>query len=1149
MYLCLVSLLLLSSNYITNAQLKESSGARIWEEDKILPTYLNGEPGRNPQFYFGRAYQGAQGRVYPYPSQEFLTDERVDKTYKFLNLENEYIKTSLLPEIGGRLFSALDKTNNYDFIYRQTVIRPALVGMMGAWIDGGIEWNVFHHHRPSSFIPVDYSIRKNPDGSVTAWVGETEIRQEMNWKVGVTIYPGKSYIEATLVPYNRSPFLNTMLYFANAGVHTNENYQVIFAPSTEWVTQHAKEEYAGWPIAHEIYNRANFEKQGKEFGTDGVDISWWKNNITQVSFFAYNYEDDWMAGYDHGKESGTCIVGSHYTAPGKKFWTWGNGPEGEEWDKTLTEKDGPELELMAGGFSDNEPDYSWIQPYETKKVTHYFYPVRNMMGGVKNANKEAAVNLEIKDNKSAVIAYNSTSLRKNAKVNIKIGEKVIFEETIEISPLKPYNKKVILPENTKPETVKTSLFSAEGEELISYCPAKTSPGAFPGYEYNGNLENGSRTPMPEPVKSPGNPKDIESVEMLYLAGSRLEQFFNPVVDPMIYYEEALRRDPDNLRVNCAVGIRMLRQAKFEEAEKYLKKSIKRAVWNYTRPKDAEPFYYHGLALKHLGKYKEAYDDFYASTWDLGFHSAGYYQLARLDCLNGDYEKALDHLESSISTSAANLNALNLKATVLRKSGRFEEAKKLSSHVASENALDFWSRNELYLSLKAQGQTKQSDEALGELKTLMRDQVNSYLILAVEYGNSGLWDEAVEMVERLINMGRDGISSYPLLYYYAGYGYEQKGDQNNAAKYYKLANQMPVDYCFPFQLEMIHVLKAAMKNNPNDEKAPYFLGNLLFDLQPGAAIKEWEKSKDLGADFATVYRNLGVGYNMTYNDLKKSMAFYEKAVELNPSDSRVILELDDVYKKAQEPHAKRLAMLQKYHDNIIKSKYLLPLEREIELYTIMGQYDKALDMMRGYHFRRWEGGANVFTSFLDANLLRGMELMKVKQFDKALVYFNAATEFPENMEAAKRYASDRSCEVLYFLGNCYETMGKKKLANETYARAAAQRQYDGRWDIPMYYHAMALKKSGNVKEAESIFNGIIKNSELELSQIGVTSEISFFAKFGERGTDEVRKARARYMIGLGLFGLNQTDKAAAEFKLASELDINHIWAKAKLAEIE
>jgi tetratricopeptide (TPR) repeat protein len=1149
LFLFLIVLLLLSSDYIVNAQIKNASAARIWEQDITLPTYLVGAAGKNPQFYFGRAYQGAQGRVYPYPSQEYLTDERIDKIYKFLCLENEYIKISLLPEIGGRLFSALDKTNNYDFIYKQSVIRPALVGMMGAWIDGGIEWNVFHHHRPSSFKPVDYSIQENSDGSVTAWVGETEIRQEMNWRLGVTIYPGKSYIEATLVPYNRSPFLNTMLYFANAGVHSNDNYQVIFAPATEWVTQHAKAEYAGWPIAHETYNQVNFEKQGKEFGTDGVDISWWKNNITQASFFAYNYEDDWMAGYDHGKETGTCIVGSHYTAPGKKFWTWGNGPEGDAWDKTLTEKDGHELELMAGGFSDNEPDYSWIQPYETKKVTHYFYPIRNMMGSVKNANREAAVNLEINDNKSAIIAYNSTSLRKNAKVNVKVGDKVIFEETIEISPLKPYTKKVVLPENTKPETVTTSLLSAEGEELISYCPAKTSPGAFPGYEYKGDLENGTRTPMPEPVVSPGNPKEIESVEMLYLAGSRLEQFFNPSVDPMIYYEEALKRDPENMRVNCAVGIHLLRQAKFEEAEKYLKKSVQRAVWNYTRPKDTEPFYYHGLALKHLGRYKEAYDNFYAATWDIGFHSAGNLQLARLDCMNGCYDKALDHLESSLSTSVNNLSALNLKASVLRKSGNPEEARKLSSQVASEDLLDFWSRNELYLSLKALGQIKEADEVLESLKKLMRDEVNSYLILSVEYGNCGLWDEAIEIVERLINMNRDGRSTYPLLYYYAAYAFEQKGDQIGAAKYYKLANQMPVDYCFPFQLEMVHVLMAAMAFNPNDEKAPYYLGNLLYDLQPEAAIKEWEKSKDLGADFATVYRNLGVGYNMTYNDLERSMRYYEKAVELNPDDSRVLFELEDVYKKAQEPHEKRLAMLQKYHYKVIKSNYLVPLEREIELYNLLGQYDKALKMMTGLHFRRWEGGANVFTSFLDANLLRGTELMKEKQYDKALLYFKAAMEFPENMEACKDYASDRSCEVLYFLGNCYEAMGKKKLAMETYNKASAQRQYDGRLDVPMYYHAMALKKLGHDKEAELIFNGIIKNSEAELNQIGVTSEISFFAKFGERGTNEVRKARAHYMIGLGLMGLDQTDKAIVEFTQSLELDNNHIWAKTKLDEIK
>ena len=187
-----------------------------------------------------------------------------------------------------------------------------------------------------------------------------------------------------------------MLYFANAGVHANDDYQVVFPPSTEWVTQHAKREFAAWPIAHETYNHVDFTAQGEELGTDGVDISWWKNNLQWISFFAYNYEDDWVAGYDHEKHAGTLVLGNHHIAPGKKFWTWGSGSHGQVWDKLLTDSDGPELELMAGGYSDNEPDYSWLQPHRTKKVSHYFYPLREI-GSLKNANIEAAVGLEVTD--------------------------------------------------------------------------------------------------------------------------------------------------------------------------------------------------------------------------------------------------------------------------------------------------------------------------------------------------------------------------------------------------------------------------------------------------------------------------------------------------------------------------------------------------------------------------------------------------------------------------------------------------------------------------------------------------------------------------------------------------------------------------------
>ena len=158
-------------------------------------------------------------------------------------LENEYIRIGILPEIGGRIFEGVDKTNNYNFIYRQHVIKPALIGLIGAWISGGVEWNIPHHHRASTFIPVQYRVEENADGSKTVWVGELEVRQRMRWAVGYTLRPGKAYLEASVRILNRTPVVNTMLCFANVAVHANDNYQVIFPPSTQYGTCHGKREF------------------------------------------------------------------------------------------------------------------------------------------------------------------------------------------------------------------------------------------------------------------------------------------------------------------------------------------------------------------------------------------------------------------------------------------------------------------------------------------------------------------------------------------------------------------------------------------------------------------------------------------------------------------------------------------------------------------------------------------------------------------------------------------------------------------------------------------------------------------------------------------------------------------------------------------
>ncbi|MCX6631773.1 MAG: DUF5107 domain-containing protein [Candidatus Solibacter sp.] len=485
---CLVAALLIGSSILAAADVPP---VKVWETKAVIPTYLAGAPELNPMFFFGRSSQGAQAPVYPYAMYDSLTGKKVDKSYKIVYLENEYLRIGILPEIGGRIFEGLDKTNNYNFFYRQHVIKPALIGLLGAWISGGVEWNIPHHHRASTFSPVQYSIEENADGSRTVWVGELEVRQRMRWAVGYTLRPGKAYLEASLRIVNRTPEVNTMLSFANVAVHANENYQVIFPPSTQYGTGHSKRSFQKWPVSNTF--------PGAEPGK-GVDISWYKNHISSNSVFAWNYSDDFFAGYDHGKQAGTMSVADHNVVPGKKFFTWGNGQSGRSWDGILTDDDGPYLELMVGAYSDNQPDYSWLQPYETRSFSMSWYPFRDI-GGVKKANLDAAVNLDV-SNGNAKVGFYTTSARPAATVMLKAGSKVLLQEKIAIDPGKPYVKQVPVPAGTDEHDLVASI-SDGGKELVSYSPIRLKP-----------------EPMPEGTVRPGPPADVKTNEELYLIGRK-----------------------------------------------------------------------------------------------------------------------------------------------------------------------------------------------------------------------------------------------------------------------------------------------------------------------------------------------------------------------------------------------------------------------------------------------------------------------------------------------------------------------------------------------------------------------------------------------------------------------------------------------------
>lgn len=600
----------------------------LTEQNVIIPTYLIGPPDPNPQFYFGGASQGAQHRIYPYPAYDNLTTEKVDKPYKMVYLENEYLKVGILPEIGGKIFDATDKTNGYHFFYKQSVIKPALISLLGAWISGGVEWDVPHHHRATSFLPVQYTTEESPDGSKTIWVGELELRDRMRWAVGITLHPGKSYLEASFRVINRTPLPTSMLCFSNVAVHVDDDYQIIFPPDTQWGTGHGKRDFTPWPI-----------------DSNGVDISWYKNHPNSRSVFAWNFDDDFLAGYDHGKNVGTMAIADHNVVSGKKFFTWGDGPQGHQQDTLLTDSDGPYIELMVGAYSDNQPDYSWLAPFETRSWTQYWYPFRDIQG-VKNANIDAGANLEVKNGR-ILVAFCATADHPAATAMLTLKGQPLFSEKIAISPGKSFTREIPLPAGADEHDLRASL-SDGGRELIAYSPVRLSP-----------------QPRPEPVTNFPPPSQIKSNDELYLAGLRIDQFHAPGATGEPYWLEALSRDPGDVRVNTAMGIELIRGGLYSDAEKYLRAAVARATDRYTTPKDGEPFYYLGLALKAQGKTDDAFKAFSKATWSGAWKGPGYFEMAQIDSLRGQRDQALAHLNQSLQGNSANVAALALKAEILR----------------------------------------------------------------------------------------------------------------------------------------------------------------------------------------------------------------------------------------------------------------------------------------------------------------------------------------------------------------------------------------------------------------------------------------------------------------------------------------------------
>ncbi len=1089
---------------------KHSQAVQVWEDDVTLPTYPAGPPDLNPMFLEKRVYQGSSGKVYPNAFTDRVSHCKEDCSYRAVFLENEFIRLMLLPAIGGRIHAGQDKTNNYDFFYRQTVIKPALVGLLGPWISGGVEFNWPQHHRPSTFMPVQYHIERAQDGSCTVWLSEHEPMNRMKGMVGICLRPAKALVEARVRLYNRTPLVQTFLWWANAAVHVHEHYQAFFPPDVRLVADHARRAISSFPIARNLYYGVDY--------TRGVDLTWYKNIPVPTSYMVTKSKYDFFGGYDHEKRAGVIHVADHHIAPGKKLWTWGSAEFGHAWDGNLTESDGPYIELMAGAYTDNQPDFSFLHPFETKSFSQFWYPIQEI-GPVKNANRLAAVNLEAEPG-CAQIGVCVTESRADARILLQVGGATVFEQVADLRPGQPFRYQVLSPV-IRPGDLTLRVRDASGTELISY-----------------GEEQPAESRLTLPASEPPAPRDTNSNDELYLTGLHLEQYRHATRSPEPYWREALERDPLDSRCNNALGLVRLRRGEFSAAEKHFRAATERLAERNPNPYDGEAYYNLGLALGYQARQDEAYDAFHKATWNYAWQSAAYYALATIDCAHGRLPAALEHLDRSLATNAEHLKARGLKSAVLRHLGRNDEAACLVSETLCLDPLDFFAQTEQWL-LSGESFVQKS------LCAVLQDDPQTCLDLAFDYAEAGLWTDAARLPEAYLACGGQ---AHPMVRYALGYFAARSGDEPKAREQLQLAAKTSPDYCFPARLEEMLVLEWARKEFPRDAKAPYYLGNLLYDKRRYEdAIRNWEHSVELDPSFSIPWRNLGIAYFNLRRDPVKAQQAYAHAFAANPGDARLLYESDQLEKRLGTAPEERLRRLHAYR-SLVEQRDDLTTEL-VTLYNQTGESQKALELLSRREFSPWEGGEGLVSEqYVWAHFILGRALLEAGGPAKALAHFESARQRPHNLGEGKHQLT-LEVHLDYFAGVAAHQLGDIESARAFWNRAA-EANCNGSWLT--YYKAKSLAKLGDEKTAGSILLGM---KRLAKKQLVAEAKVDYFATslphllLFEENLENRKRADCLFMLALAEAGLGNTQQAKKLLLQVLAIDRNHLPAHEELRGLD
>ncbi len=960
--------------------------ATAWEGTITIPTY-GWSDDVNPKFWaledqikLSTTVKGAI--VYPYSMQDHLSRTKVNRTYKALFLENEYLKVTCLPELGGRLHSVLDKTTGQETFHCNQVIKPSMIAMRGAFISGGVEWNAGPQvHTVTIVSPVDALVGTNPDGS--AWLEVSNLEQTLRtrWTVRVTLQPGRAYLDEQIRIFNPVDAVNPYYFWNCTAFPCRKGTRFIY-PMTLG-TDHNGVKFFNWPV-HE-----------------GRDLSWLKNYPEPSSIFAVDCTFDFFGAYDVDADRGVVQVADHYELSGKKAWTWGTSEFAQVCQKNLTDEDGAYIEVQSGPLP-TQSDYGMLLPRQQVSWREWWYPVHGLGQGFEFATKDLAVQT-IRENGDLQLRLLATGRFPGASCSMAQEDRELLAKKVNLDPKAP-QVVTLSPDPKAP--VNVTVKTAKGTILASFT-----------------------TPLPIPKMDPpqrpdflNKPEGQLTVEEKFLKAQKQDLATNRK-RAREGYEKALADDAGYAPALRALAVLDTEAGLYDAALARLQKAVQRD------PGDGVAWYFLGVNYLRTQKPLDALGCARQATRCLGTGALAFDLAGRAHAALGQRHAALDAFEKAARLNPKDALASDHWLLALYATGDTAAAFKYAQRVAAQDPTDLVPRALLAL---------QSAGALREFVKDARDFVGEddfeMLETSLTFAEMGLPKEAANLLAAVCVEAVPENERSPLpLYYLAWFASLQK-DPDGVKAWLSRAATTYRDFVFPSRPEEVQMLKYALQENPGDACAHLHLGNLYAHLgRPAEAVDEWKAAVDRKPSLSVAHRNLGLYVWAVGNDLPKAEQCYRKAIAARPKDQTLYRDLAEIL-MAQSKRPEAIKLLESMpSEGLQRADIIIMLA---QAYEDERRYDEVINLLESTpYFVNWEGQTITWDIFHRAHMKRGQNRFEAKDYAGALKDFEAALTYPDNIGVG-RSNRPQEADAQYWKGKALQGLGRAEEAKAAWKEGAA-----------------------------------------------------------------------------------------------------------------